>query len=158
MNSLLVEFQKEVLFKRMFYIPLIILSIMAYGFSLFNRTIGWDDLLRDHYFGSGNISLSGRWGQVVWIKLFGYEDFDPFIDRFTALLLLIATSVLFCLLLFSIKKLRSVFPYTISACAFITYPLINELWEYCVVNYFMAGGLALSTLAISIQRNLHKSK
>ena len=153
MISIIKDFWNTVLNRKSFLIPLSIISLMGYGFSLFNRTIGWDDLLRDHYFGSGNISLSGRWGMTVWIKILGYEDFDPFIDRFTALLLLVITSVLLVLLLFSIKKFKSIIPYSIAACAFVSYPLINEIWEYCGANFFLAGGLALSTLTIFILRN-----
>lgn len=153
MSSIIKDFWNTILNRKSFYIPLSIISLMGYGFSLFNRTIGWDDLLRDHYFGSGNISLSGRWGMVAWVKLLGFMDFDPFVDRFTALLFLLVASVLFCILLYSIKRLESVHPYTITACIFVSYPLINELWEYCGANFFMTGGLALSTMTICLLRN-----
>lgn len=145
------SFSRDILEKKSFYIPLIIIAIMGYGFSLFNRTIGWDDFLRDHYF--GDIALAGRWGEAAWIRLLGLQSFDPFVDRFVALLFLIVASVLFCLLLYSITKSKNVLSYSIAASLFISYPLINEIWEYCGANLFVAGGLALTTTTILLLRN-----
>lgn len=153
MKEQILGFEKDVLSKKFFSIPLIIIVILGYGFSMFNRTIGVDDFLRDHYVGSGRIALSGRWGGVVWVKLLGCQDFTPFVDRFVAVLMLMVAAILFCFLLYSISKSKSIIPYTVAACFFVSYPLINEIWEYCGANFFVTGGLALSTLTLLVLRN-----
>lgn len=151
MNSY-IDFYDNVLKKKRFFVPILFFSIVSYSFSLYNRTISWDDLLRDHYFGSGNICLSGRWGMVVWIKLLGVEELDPFVDRFLALTFLISTAILLCYLLYSIDNNKSVTSYALFATAFITYPLINEIWEYCGANFILTSGLFLTTLATIVLR------
>lgn len=153
--SIVQEYYKDILNRKIYFIPLLIFSIVGYGFSLFNRTIGWDDLLRDHYF--GDIALAGRWGEALWTKLLGIQDFDPFIDRFVALLFLIIASILFSFLIYLISRQKSVVPYTITSSIFVTYPLINEIWEYSGANLFVTGGLALTTLTLCILRNNERS-
>ena len=151
--NLYIDFYYNVLKRKRFFIPILFFSIVSYSFSLYNRTISWDDLLRDHYFGSGNICLSGRWGMVVWIKMLGMEELDPFVDRFLALTFLIGTAILLCYLLYSIDKNKSVTSFTLFATAFVTYPLINEIWEYCGANFFLTSGLFLTTLATIVLRS-----
>lgn len=147
MNSF-VFFFNGVLCKKRFFLPLLFFSIVAYSFSLYNRTISWDDLLRDHYY--FNIDVSGRWGGPLWITLLGLTELDPFVDRFLALTFLICTSLLLCYLFYRIDKNVDILSYTLLASGFVTFPLINEIWEYCVVNFNLTAGLFLSTFAILV--------
>lgn len=151
MNNIRV-FYSEVLNRKLFYVPLLLFAVIAYSYSIYNRTISWDDMMRDHYVGSGNIMLSGRWGMVLWCKLFGLTELQPFADRFISLLFLLLSGVLTCYLLFSIDCSKTIIHYTVFASLFVTYPLINEIWEYGVANISTTGGICLSTLSVIILR------
>ena len=55
--------------KNGFWIPVLFFTISTYGFSIFNRTVGIDDLAADLYVGSGNVMIAaGRWGMILWNK------------------------------------------------------------------------------------------
>lgn len=143
------DFYKNIVSKKRFYFPLLFFAIVGYSFSIYNRTVGIDDLMKDYYIG-GDYMLSSRWGMVFWNKLVGTTVvYDPFIDRFLALILLIIGAILLCYILYSIDKGKSgVIPYTILASVFITYPLINEIWVYTGANYMVGGNICLVSLAV----------
>lgn len=140
-------FYKEIVCKKSFYLTILLFSVLAYSFSLFNRTVSWDDMLQDHYVGSGQTALAGRWGMLVLAKLFGFSDFTPFIGRFVALLFLVLTAILLCYYFYVNSKVRNAFGFALFASVFVTFPLINEIWEYHGTNIDMAVGCFLSTLA-----------
>lgn len=141
------EFYKSVLLNKAFYIPILLLAIVGYSNTIYNTSISYDDLMRDHYFGSGNVMLSGRWGMVLWLKILGLVDFVPFTDRFVALLFLICAAVLLCYLIDCICKPKKVLSYTVLACLFVSYPLICAIWEYAGANFVVTGDLVLVTMA-----------
>lgn len=142
------HFYKSIICKKRFYLPILFYSIVAYSFSIYNRTISIDGLLGDYTVGdSGCSMLSGRWGMVVWCRLLDIMGFDPFIDRFLALLFLIIAAVLFCYILYSIGGSKDILQYSITASIFITYPLINEIWEYVGADFMVGGNLCLVSLA-----------
>lgn len=146
MNQFL-EFYKCIINKKLFYLPIFFFAIVGYSFSIYNRTISLDDLARDYYIGGGNPFYNGRWGMDVWNNLIGVSVvLDPFLDRFAALFLLIVASFLLCYLLYSIGRTQNVIAYTITASVFITYPLINEIWEYTGANFMVCGNLCLVTI------------
>ncbi len=148
------KFYKTVLSQKGFYIPVLFFAIVAYSFSIYNRTVGWDDLLKDFYIGSGHAMLSnGRWGMVVWAYIMGITSFDPFIDRFIALVLIIAAGILLSYILYTIDKSRNIFAYSILVSTFITFPLINEIWEYTGANFNVAAGLCLVSMACLVLRS-----
>ena len=121
------------------------MAISAYGFSIFNRTISWDDLMWYHY---QDIMLSGRWGMIAWSKFVGLVEFEPYLAKMLTLLFLSLTAIALCYLFYLIGHVKSIWAYTITASAFVTYPLYNEIWEYFGANYILSGGMLLSTLAV----------
>jgi len=104
----------------------------------------------DHIYLDDNYMLSGRWGMVFGVKLMGTANAVPFLDRFLALALLVMAAVLLCYVLYSVGRNKNVLPYTITASVFITYPLINEIWEYTGADYMVGGNLSLVTVAFII--------
>jgi len=105
----------------------------------------------DYTVGNKGMSmLAGRWGMVVWCRLLGIMGYDPFIDRFLALIFLTIAAVLLCYVLYLIDRRTEILPYTIVASIFITYPLINEIWEYVSADYMVGGNLCLVTMAAII--------
>lgn len=153
------SFYREIVSKKAYYLPIILFSIVAYGFSMMNRTVSWDDMLRDHYFGSGQIALAGRWGMLFLVKLFGVVDFNPFVDRFMAMLFLMLAATALCFVFYVSGRSRNVWGYALFSSLFVTYPLVNEIWEYQGANFFMAIGCLLSTLAVvSLRWDMSKTK
>lgn len=150
------EFYNDVCCKKRFYLPVIFFALVAYSFSIYNRTVSIDGLLGDLYVGDKGMSmLAGRWGMVVWCKLLGIMGYDPFIDRFLSLFFLCIAAVLLCYVLYLIDRRTEILPYTIVASIFITYPLINEIWEYVIADYIVGGNLCLVTMAaIIIKKSL----
>ena len=65
MNRIL-EFYKDIVSKKQFYFPIVFYAIVGYSFSIYNRTVGVDDLMRDFNVNNVNGMLSGRWGMVLW--------------------------------------------------------------------------------------------
>ena len=150
------EFYNDVCCKKRFYLSVIFFVLVAYSFSIYNRTVSIDGLLGDLYVGDKGMSmLAGRWGMVVWCKLLGIMGYDPFIDRFLSLFFLCIAAVLLCYVLYLIDRRTEILPYTIVASIFITYPLINEIWEYVIADYIVGGNLCLVTMAaIIIKKSL----
>lgn len=147
-------FYREIIGKKIFYLPVLFFAVVGYSFSIYNRTVNIDDLMREFNFGSGNRLLSGRWGFVLWNKLVGINVvYDPFIDRFLAIVLLIAAAILLCYILYKIGGEKRVIPYTLTASMFVSYPLFNEIWYYTGANWVVAGNICLVSLAILISRS-----
>lgn len=148
MKKIILDFYNEIARKKAFWLPLLILVISAYAFGMLNRTISWDDFGREKYVGEGNVMLAGRWGMVLWSKITGTIDLNPFTDRFLAAIFLVIASVLACLVFFSLSKKNKVWSYTILASSIVTYPLINEIWEYSGADFISCGNMCLVTLAL----------
>lgn len=145
----LLYFYKHILIKKRFWIPVLFFAVVGYSFSIYNRTVNIDDLMREFNLGSGNRMLSGRWGFVLWNKIVGLNAvYDPFIDRFLAIILLITAAILLCYILYTIGGEKRIIPYTLTASMFVSYPLFNEIWYYTGANWVVAGNICLVSLAI----------
>ncbi len=143
-------FYNDIIKRKRFFLPVSFFVIIGYSFAIFNRTISIDDLLINHSLTNGEM-ISGRWGMFVWFQLLGLTEQMPFIYRFLSMLFVVASAVLFCFVLYSIGGKKDVLPYTATASAFVTYPLINEIWEY-VVDYVVVGNLCLVSLSAIVMR------
>lgn len=149
----------SVICNRAYYLLVLLFCIVAYSFSLYNRTISWDDLMREHYLVSGNVMLSGRWGMVVWARLLAMVDLIAFVDRFVSLCFYIINVLLLSYLIYVIDKKIRILPLALFSSIFLTFPLINEIFEYGVANFALTGGMCLSTLAaIVIMSNVERQK
>ncbi len=148
MKKVILDFYHDIAKKKNFWLPLLLFVLSAYAFGMLNRTVSWDDFGREKYVGEGNVMLAGRWGMVLWAKLTGIMDLSPFTDRFLAAVFLIVASVLACVILYQLSSLKKIWPYTVVAATIITYPLINEIWEYTGADYVSTGNMCLVTLAL----------
>lgn len=146
-----ISFYKCILNKKRFWLPLLFFALVGYSFSIYNRTVSPDDFFSESH--DVTYILSGRWGILVWQKLTGLAYAVPFIDRFLSLLLFCIASALLCFLLYTIGEKKNVLPYTITASAFITYPLINEIWEYTGADFMVAGNLCLVTISAIVTKS-----
>lgn len=139
------EFYIDIISKKIFYLPVLLVLFLGYSFSLFNRSVSIDDLLLSGSLGNGSI-LSGRWGMYVWCQLLGLSENVPFVYRFLSIIFLVLSSFLLCYIFYTIRRVKDILPYTLCASMFLSFPLINEIWEY-TVNFIVVGNLVLVTLA-----------
>ena len=97
---------------------------------------------------------TGRFGMNLWAAVLGYGRAEPSyafgIDLLAALLLALA-AVSFCALLRKAAQDRiSMFGYGLFACLFVSYPLMNEIWEYSGANVCVCGGYLLDAAALNL--------
>ena len=137
--------------KKSYWVSVLFFSISTYGYSIFSRTIGIDDLASDIYIGSGHVMIAaGRWGMVLWNKLAAIPRLSPASDRMLATLFLMVAGILLSGLFYHIhhelKNGAFVYKYTVLSCCLITYPILGEIWEYSGANYMSTGGMLISIL------------
>ena len=142
---LLRDFYQNVIKRFSYWGITLLFSMIAYGFSVLNRTISIDDLAKDLYIGSGQKMLAGtRWGMELWHHVLGVTQVTPFIEKFLGVLfLIIASALISCIFYLLGGKSKCIMRYTILSALLITYPLINEIWEYSGANMIVAGNLCI---------------
>ena len=140
------DFYKNVVSRKSYWMPVLFLTLLAYGFSLSRNTLSVDDINMEYYFGNKAVMLAaGRWGMVLWMRLIGIFNYSPFIYKFFGLFFMIMASILLSCLFYVIRshKQKDIYPYTLLSLVFLTYPLINEIWEYNGANTMLAGNLMI---------------
>ena len=129
--------------------------LLSYGYAIATTRVSIDSLEGDRYIGTGGVMLStGRFGMNLWAAVLGYGRAEPSyafgIDLLAALLLALA-AVSFCALLRKAAQDHiSMFGYGLFACLFVSYPLMNEIWEYSGANVCVCGGYLLDAAALNL--------
>ena len=129
--------------------------LLSYGYAIATTRVSIDSLEGDRYIGTGGVMLStGRFGMNLWAAVLGYGRAEPSyafgIDLLAALLLALA-AVSFCALLRKAAQDRiSMFGYGLFACLLVSYPLMNEIWEYSGANVCVCGGYLLDAAALNL--------
>lgn len=148
MNS---SFRKDIIQKPIYWVCIGFITVLSYLFDLTNRSVGIDDLARPIYSWAGKSMLQAtRWGMNVWESLFTSSVYTPFIDKYLAILFLILTAVLLSRIFyryFSDNRYKLVLCILIS-CLYISFPLINEIWNYNGANYITEGNAFLAAICI----------
>lgn len=140
-----------------YMICMLAIAVLAYGFSATNITVGIDDLECDRYIGEKNELLAaGRFSWLIWTKIFGMQDRyveNNFVFEVAGVICLIWAAVNFCILFRKIvcEKISYV-SYTIFSCILISYPLMNEIWEYTGVNIVICANVLLVSFAMLLMR------
>lgn len=125
-------FWKEVVSNPRYYLPTIFCCLVAYTFSLTNRTVSIDDMAQDWYYGDIGLKIQGlRWGELLINNLFSIEKYTPYLDRFLGLLCFLVSATLINAILYHLDdNKKSIWKYSIFSLVFTTYPLINEMWDF----------------------------
>lgn len=144
------SFLKDIVKSPLYWLPTLIITILAYGFTIFNRTISTDDLLWTTESINDQFLQTNRWGMAVWNNLIGSTIFCPFIDEYIALLFIIMSGIALSFLFYYLCKRKDIIGYTLLTCTLITYPLINEIWNYNGANYQYTGGLFLAIMSVIV--------
>ena len=135
-------FHKESLF-------ILFFVIISYSFSLFNRTIGIDDLARNYYLGEGKAMIAGtRWMFWLFNRMLSTVYYSPFLDDFLSLIFLLISASLISCIFYYLKKDAGRWKYIVFVSIYATFPLINELWEYTSASMMVYAGLAFSSFAL----------
>ena len=125
---------------------LIFTAICAYGYKVMSTTIGIDDTPSQYYFEEGLIAIVGRWVLFLLNKFLSFSEFLPFLTDFAAVVLLVLAAIVWSALFYSIlgEKLPTL-GYAFFAAAFLSSPLISE-----VFTYFLHNGIAIGYLSCGI--------
>lgn len=148
------DFYNNVVSRKAYWMPVLFFTLLAYGFSLSRNTLSGDDMSQDVYLGiDGMMVKSLRWGMALWSYLFGLTGYSPYIYKFFGVVFFLFAAFFMCCIFYTISSREKtiVWAYTFFSAVFITFPLINEIWEYNGANAYVSGNLMIVMLAILLQ-------
>lgn len=154
MKKLKKEF--ELFIKNPYYMgSVIIIAIISYGFSTMNIAVSIDDLEGDRYIGSGKVMLAaGRFGMVFWSRICGYGNAGPvnsFAIDVLAVIMLGLSAIIFCMVMKNASGNKiSMQGYIVFSCLLISYPLMNEIWEYTGANVCVCGSFLFDAISLNL--------
>lgn len=145
------DYQKDILQKPIYWLCIAFIISLSYLFDLLNRTLSIDDIQREMYFSTVHFSMSTlRWGGTLLCRLFSDVKYVPFIDKFLSIFFFIIGAVIFSGILYRYIKdnKHRLFFCILFSCLYVSYPLVNEIWNYNGVNYVWTGGAAAVAYAV----------
>jgi len=159
MNSYISDL-KTFLNNKKYMAVILIVALLSYGFAMTHVTVSIDDLEYDRYFGSGQDMLrAGRLGHILWDFLRTRWANSYSIEFLGAALFLLA-AISFSILYRRVSGGQiSMEACTVFSGVLISYPLINEIWEYTRTGFNVCGGYLLVALAVLLVHSfLHSGK
>lgn len=151
---------KELLNNKVYIFSIIIVAILAYGFTITNFSIGVDDLCFDRYVTGGYIFAAGRWGTPLLYAILQIFEFTPFWLEMIVTILTVLMGIIFTAFLkkeFS-NKLKTVH-YIIATSMLISYPILHQSFIYQSTNLsVIISNLALIIIPILIYEHLPKKE
>ena len=138
---------------RWFMAAAVLTAFLCYGSSAANIVVGRDSLEGDRYIGEGNVMLAtGRFGMTLWARLLAYDEAGPayqFCIGVLAAGMLVLAGVHMCMIFRQVCGQRlSLFGCGVFTCLLISYPLMNEIWNYTGANACVSGGYLLDAAAV----------
>lgn len=140
--------------QKKFRIPIILMAIFSYGMLVIYPAIGVDDTAIGMYFEEGLATVAGRWVLYLINKVFRLADYNPYFVELLGVLIFCVSTCLWCVLFKRIFKNKiSDWVIVISACVFISSPILSEILVWYLQNgIYMAYGL--TAIAIMLFLNL----
>ena len=145
------SFRKNILSKPFYWVCIGFVSCLSYLFDMVNRTLSVDDLSKSFYVGKEKAMIaSTRWGMQVWNDLLSFREYTPFLEKFSGVVFFIIAAVLFSRLLYIYlyQNKYCLALCTIFSCMYISFPLINEIWNYNGANMILAGSAMIDACVI----------
>ena len=136
------------LHQKLYIIALSITAACSYGYAIVQPSIGIDDTAVATYLEEGLEVVMGRW-TIFWLnRFFHLSDFAPFMTELIGVLFLMLAATLFNVLFRRLTGGRAgVLASTVFACAFVSNPIISEVFVY----YWHDGaGLGYVLTALSL--------
>lgn len=154
---------KYFLNNKIFIVTIILITILSFGFTITNSSVGMDDTAFDRYYQDKEMLAIGRWGSYLVYQILNITEFIPFWIDFLASSIIMLTAVLWCI--FLKKNLEDKLPlgaYIVFATIFISFPIINEIFIFENCNIAVMLGSFLASLGIMVfyenYNNIHKKR
>lgn len=144
---------KQLVCHKRYFLAMIIVSILSYGFAITHGTVGIDDTCLDRYYGdffSINMISAGRWGSYLLYKLLNITSFTPFWLDFLTVLVIMATAILISAFIRKNVKKQDIILSTLFSCIYISYPLINEAFIFQPSNLALFLSNLLTILSVIV--------
>lgn len=117
--------------QKIYVIALSLTAVCSYGYAIVQPSIGIDDTAVPLYLEDGLEVVMGRWTIFLLNKVFHVSDFAPFMTELVGVLFLMAAATVFNVLLRRLSGNRAgILVSTVFACAFISNPIIGEVFVY----------------------------
>lgn len=144
------SFTDNIMRKPLFWVFIALTTSLSYFFDLANRTLGVDDLTRPLYNSNNTMLSSTRWGMKFWYSLLTSDVYVPFVDKFMSIIFLVFSGILFSRVFYPyISNNKYRLPLcTLFTCLYISYPLINEIWNYNGINAMVYGNAVIVSFTI----------
>ena len=139
---------------------MLVVALLSYGFAMTHVTVSIDDLELDRYLGSGQDMLrSGRLGHILW-NFLRTRWANSYSIEFLGVILFLWAAISFSILYRRVSGGQvSMEACTVFSGVLISYPLINEIWEYTRTGFNVCGGYLLVARSVLLVYNfLHSGK
>ena len=131
----MVEELKTLIKEKRIMIPLCVVMVLSYLYLWTHPSMGVDDTAMYRYFQDGYAPHYGRWTVFLLAKLVHLIDFTPVVvDAVGVALIALSGLIIYSGLRRSSGGKLDVMACTILVCFMISYPLINEVYEYYLHN------------------------
>lgn len=132
---------------RIYWIPVILTSILSYSYTLFNFVPGIDDLATEFYLTEG-LWAQGRFTNTLLSVFSGFWESYAFAQDFIAVILVVIAAAYMssCLYIISGEKIN-ILSLTVFSCVFISCPLISEIFMFCGASFNFGVAFIATTIA-----------
>lgn len=134
--------------KKSYIVPVLLIALLCFGYAITNASINIDNLEGDRYV-NGNVMLAaGRFG-ITLMSMFTGDWATAYVNDILSVVFLLWTATNICILFDRVSGGRiNSYARTIFSCAFVSYPLIHEIWPYSAYSpsfclLFMSWALLL---------------
>lgn len=147
--------------KKVFIVVVILITILSFGFTITNSSVGMDDVSFDRYYQGKEMLAIGRWGSYIVYQSLNITGFIPFWIDFIASVVILSVAILWCIFLKkNLGDKLSIASYIIFASVYISFPIINEIFIYENCNIAVMLGSFLASIGIMLFyenfNNIHK--
>ncbi len=151
---------RKLIKSKVFVFSLLAIAVISFGYATCNTSLSIDDTEGNRYTGSGNEMLSaGRFGIWFWSFIQGNHR-THFSINVLAVFLFVFACINLCILFRRISGGKiSLGALTVFSCFFLSYPLMNEIWEYTGSNVIICGGFLFTSFCLlCIHSFIHKRR
>ena len=135
--------------KKLYWLLVIGVFILCFGFLLTNQSIGIDDENFKFYFDNYGIVASGRYGYILLMKILNsYEYLPVWRDVIALIVLLIGVVITSGLFKYLSNDKISEIAITVFSCIVVSYPLLAKMFAYISINIEVALILLLAGFAL----------
>lgn len=148
----LLEYRDSIVYflkARWFFWPILLVTILSFGYRMVNPTLSNDDLGADFYFNQGGILAQGRWSQYLIYKVFNLVNMNSSIINMYAVLCIFVSVFLFVALIRMVSG-NSIHPiaYFAFGSYFISYPLVVEIAMFDGGFFFVGLGYLVTPIIL----------